>query len=426
MKTLLINPKSKALDALPIPPLGILYIAAYARENGFRDIRVIDDNRERLPIDILEGVIKWADVLGLTGTTSQFLNAVKLAQIAREHNVLTVYGGPHASALPQESARHFDVVVRGEGEETFLEILKGKALSEIRGIAYSNSYTTERPFIPNLDDLPYPARDLIPICDYPVRELKRFDGAYTHMISGRGCSGKCIFCSSPMMWRYPRLMSAERVFGEMVEVYEKYGFRNIHFQDDTFTLSKKRTLKLCDLIIDSGIDFKFSCQTRPDMVDYPLLKRMAEAGCVQIEFGVESGDSEILRTARKGYTKEKIGKAFESASKAGISTYGFFIVGLPGESIWSWLKSIWFALRLKLDSSVWTVLLPYPGTEVYRRKMVKILEPDYANWLYKRPIIKVGKLTPKILTIMRNIADIITNGLFNKGTYRKVKPHNES
>lgn len=415
MRVVLLNPRSKALDALPIPPLGILYIAAYIREKGFRDIRVIDDNRERLSAEALETAIKDADILGLTGTTSQFANAVKLAQIAKKHGVLTVYGGSHASALPQESLKYMDIVVRGEGEVAFLNILKGN----IRGIY-------ECPFIKDLDTLPYPARDLIPIKDYPVRELKRFDGAYTHLMTGRGCSSKCIFCSSPTMWRYPRLMSAERVFGEMVEVYEKYGFKNIHFQDDTFTISRKRTEQLCDLIIASDIDFKFSCQTRPDMVDYPLLKRMAKAGCVQIEFGVESGDAQLLITARKGYSKDVIKQAFESANKAGISTYGFFIVGLPGESIWSWLKSIWFALRLKLDSSVWTVLLPYPGTEVYRRKMVEILDTDYTNWLYKRPIIKVGRLTPRVLTAMRNIADIITNGLFNKGTYRKVKPRNES
>jgi anaerobic magnesium-protoporphyrin IX monomethyl ester cyclase len=417
MRILLINPKSKACDALPIPPLGILYLAAYIRQGGFRDIRVLDNNYYKWPLDLLKYKIRAVDVIGITGTTSQYPEAVKIAQIARSRNIFTVYGGPHATALPDDN---FDCVVRGEGEVAFLEILEKLEDGERpRGIY------PDVPFV-DLDSLPFPARDLVPIRRYPIRELKRFKGTYTHMITGRGCSGKCTFCSSPMMWKYPRLMSAERIYGEMLEVYRNYGFTNIHFQDDTFTMSPKRTEKLCDLIISGGVAFKFSCQTRPDMVNPCLLERMAEAGCVQIEFGVESGDEGILKTARKGYSLKQIKKAFNDASKAGISTYGFFIVGLPGETIKTWIKSILFALKLKLNSCVWTVLMPYPGTEVYQKKMVKILNSDYANWLYKKPIIQIGWLTPRVLKIMRNIADVITNGLFNKGTYRRVKPKNES
>ncbi len=408
MRILLINPKSKALDALPIPPLGILYLAAYARENGFGNIKIIDDNRERLPIATLEEEIKKSDILGLTGTTSQFVNACELGQIARKHGVLTVYGGVHATF----NSSPMDITVKGEGEVAFLDILKG-----------SRKPTYEYPFIKDLDSLPFPARELIPIKEYPTRELKRFDGAYTHLMTGRGCNSKCIFCSSPEMWKYPRLMSAKRVFQEMMEVYNKYGFKNIHFQDDTFTLSRERILELCDLIINSKVDFKFSCQTRPDMVDDFLLEKMAKAGCVQIEFGVESGEPRLLEVARKGYSKSQIRDAFKSARKTKIKTYGFFIIGLPGETIWTWLKSIWFALKLRTNT-VWTVLMPYPGTAVYNNKMVKILNYDYTNWLYKRPIIKVGYLNPRTLTIMRNIADKIVNS--NRRTYKGVRPKNES
>ncbi len=410
MRILLINPKSKALDALPIPPLGILYLAAYARESGFTDIKVIDDNRERLPPDVLENEISQADILGLTGTTSQFINALGLSLIAKRYGVLTVYGGVHATFSESSIT---DITVKGEGELAFLDILRG-----------SRERVYKYPFISDLDSLPFPARDLIPIEKYGNRELQRFDGAYTHMMTGRGCNSKCIFCSSPAMWKYPRLMSARRVFDEMLEVYNKYGFKNIHFQDDTFTLSKRRILELCDLIISSqkyqGIPFKFSCQTRPDMVDDSLLKKMKEAGCIQVEFGVESGEPRLLETAKKGYSKTQIKQAFASAHKAKIKTYGFFIVGLPGETIWTWLKSIWFGLKLRTNT-VWTVLMPYPGTAV--NGMVEVIDRNYNNWLYKRPIIKVGCLNPSTLTIMRNIADKIVN--FGRGTYRGAKPKNE-
>ncbi len=415
MRILLINPRSKAQDALPIPPLGILYLAAYVREKGFTDIKIIDDNKERLPLHVVEGEIRRADIVGLTGTTSQYVNALELAEMARMQGKLTVYGGPHASALPEESSRFFDIVVTGEGEKVFRHIL---FCTSLRGV-----FTGVK--IQDLDTLPFPARDLVPIKDYPTRELKRFDGPYTHMITGRGCSGKCIFCSSPKMWGAPRLMSADRVFQEMLELYEKYGFSNIHFQDDTFTLSKKRIEKLCTLITESSVRFKWSCQTRPDMVDYTLLRRMKEAGCVQVEYGIESGDSRLLKTARKGYDKRQIKESVKDAKRAGLATYGFFILGLPGETIRTWLRSIRFALLLKLDSCVWTVLMPFPGTEVCEKKMVEVLDHNYSNWLYKRPIIKVGKLGPGMLAIMRKVADILTNGLFNRGTYRNAKVKNE-
>ncbi|KKN73874.1 hypothetical protein LCGC14_0396760 [marine sediment metagenome] len=401
MKLLLINPKSKAQDALPIPPLGILYLAAYVRD--IADVEVIDDNRERHRN--LESRIRNADIIGLTGTTSQYSEACKLAELARKHNKMVIYGGSHASALPVESLEYMDKVVVGEGEVALRDILLD-----------GGNKIARKPFIKDLDTLPFPARDLVPIKDYPTRELKRFEGAYTHMMTGRGCNSKCVFCSSPQMWKRPRLMSAKRVFAEMMEIYEKYGIKNIHFQDDTFTLSQKRVIELCHLIEGSGVDFKWSCQTRPDMVygNLGLLEQMANAGCVQIEFGVESGDERLLKTARKGYTKEDIKAAFYLARQSGIKTYGFFIIGLPGETIITWLKSIWFALRLKTES-VWTVLMPYPGTAVYNQ--VKVLDTDYSNWMYKKPIIKSGYLSPRMLSTMRYIADKITNGLFNKGTY---------
>ena len=410
MRILLINPRSKALDALPIPPLGILYLAAYVRERGFKNVKVIDDNRERLPLEILEDEISKADVLGLTGTTSQYPNALKLAELARKYGVKIVYGGSHASTIRENG--HFDYIVKGEGEEAFLSILEGKPATNT--------------LIKNLDDLPFPARDLVPIREYATRGLKRFNGSYTHMMTGRGCNSKCIFCSSPSMWGSPRLMSAGRVFAEMLNIYESYGITNIHFQDDTFTLSRKRVLELCSLLKGSVIGFRWSCQTRPDMVDKHLLKEMSKAGCVQIEFGVESGDAGLLLTAHKRYDKKQIKEAFNMAREAGINTYGFFMVGLPGETILSWLKTVLFALSLKVDQSVWTVLMPFPGTRVYEEKMVEILDWDYANWLYKRPIIKVGYLRPWMLSGMRKIADMITNGVFNKGVYKTKKIKNES
>jgi len=431
LRILFINPKSTNLDALPIPPLGILYLASYIMNKGYKSVKVIDNNQKDLSVDSLAEDIKASDIIALTGTTSQLKQAREIAAISKECGKIVVYGGPHATPLAEETLKNanVDIVVIGEGEVTFYELLEaiktGKDLSDIEGIVFKKDGTVkrnkERPFIRDLDQLPFPDRELVSMDAYPTRELKRFSGRYTHIMSSRGCSGKCIFCSSPMMWKYPRVRSAENVFEEMMEVYNRYKIKNIHFQDDAFTINRKRVQELCGFITESKIDFKWSCQARPDNIDYDLAKAMVGAGCVQIEFGIESGDPLLLDKAQKGYTKDKISNAFRFAKEAGIATYGFFLIGLPGETLSSWIRSIIFAKSLKMDSCVWTVLAPFPGTRVFEERMVDIIEPDYSEWRYKNPVIRSGRFGPKALLAMRRIADIVCNGPFNTGAYKIAK-----
>ena len=429
LRILLINPKSSNVDHLPIPPLGILYLAAYIRENGFPDLSVIDNNRENRSMDVLETAISQADIVGLTGTTSQYNQAREIATLAEKYHIKRVMGGPHASFLWQEILEkgEMDAVVFGEGELSFLEILRaistGKPLVGIAGVGVRTDNGTAvmgapRSLVSNLDILPIPARDLVPVVDYPVRELKRFDGSYTHMMSSRGCSGKCYFCSSPFMWGTPRFRSAEKTFAEMLAIYQLYRISNIHFQDDAFTSARARLHKLCELITDSGINFKWSCQARPDHVDRELLLHMRLAGCVQVEFGVESADERITQAVQKGYTKVQVEQAFRWAYEVGLNAYGFFIVGLPGETLSSWVRSILFARSLKMVNSRWSVLVPFPGTRVFKEKLVEIVDTDFLNWRLKHPVIKSGHFGPKTLGLMRTIADKLCNGLRDVGTYK--------
>jgi len=429
MRILFVNPESVNIDALPVPPLGILYLASYVRSKGYTDLKVVDQEFDS-SYPLTEEIEK-ADIVAITGTTSQTKNALKVASIAKRFNKLVVFGGSHATFVAKDILRNseVDIIAIGEGEITFYEILEavrmGKDFSEISGIVFKKNgetiETSPRPFIRNLDEIPFPAWDLIPFEKYPTRELKRFSGPFTHMMTSRGCNGKCHFCSSPLLWKYPRFRSAGNVFEEMVQIYERYGIKNIHIHDDAFTLKKSRAMEICKLIICSGIDFKWSCQARPDSVDYKLLKLMKEAGCAQIEFGVESGDEEMLKKVCKGYTKEQIRKAFEEAKRAGLTTYGFLIVGLPGETLRTWLKSIVFAKSLKMDSCIWKILIPFPGTRIFEEKLVEIIKPDYLEWRYKNAVIKTGNLGPRTLTLMREIADKICNGPFNAGSYKTKK-----
>lgn len=426
---LFINPKSINRDGLPIPPLGILSLAAFIRENGYSEIGVLDNAKKHLNVSEIEREILKYDVVGVTGTTPQYKNAAEIIKIAKKNGKLVVVGGVHATSVFEEVLEQTgaDIVVIGEGEETLLEILNcldsDSDFYNIDGIAFmcngEVTKTLSRSFIKDLDSLPFPARDLVDMREYGNKELKRFDGKYTHMMSSRGCGMHCTFCVSPVMWKYGRFMTAERIFKEMMFIYDEYNIKNIHFQDDNFTSIRRRMLKLCNLIDNSGIDFKWSCQTRSTNVDEELLKKMKCSGCVQIEYGVESGDAQIIKNIKKKYTKKQVKRAFDITRKVGIFTYGFFIIGLPGETILTWLKTIFFAIRLRMSGCAWSVLIPFPGTEIYNKKLVTIIDDDYVNWLYKKPVIRVGIFGPMMLNIMRWIADRCTNGLFNTGTYKR-------
>ena len=397
MRILFINPQSLDPQALSVPPLGLLYIASFIRKNGFKDIEVVDDSLLKLPTERLEAKIKNADVIAVTGSTCQFKYAAEIAEICHKHNKLSIIGGPHATPIPEDILKNsrFDVVVRCEGELTFLDILrkfKEKDFSNIKGISYKKDgkivHNEDREFIKDLDVLPFPARDLVHINDYPTQKLARFRyDRYTNLISSRGCLNACIFCSSPITWRRTiRLRSAKNVFEEILELHNKYGFKCLHFHDDTFTASRKRVFELCDMIIKEKLDLEWSCITRPDKTDYELYKKMAEAGCKQVDLGIESGSEKLLEIAKKNYNLKQIKDSLDSAKKAGLLRHGFFLIGLPGENIFTFLKTIAFAKSLNLDSSVWTVLLPFPGTEVFNNRLVKIIDADYVNWLYKKPI----------------------------------------
>jgi anaerobic magnesium-protoporphyrin IX monomethyl ester cyclase len=444
MNILAVNPIAKNADRLPLPCLGILYIASFARKRGYTNWRLVDnDVVERKSLNELEPDIAWADVVALTGTTAQCQQAMQIAILAKSMGKIVVYGGPHATPtwhLTLEKEPSFDFIAVGEGEETFTELLDalvgGHDVTSIPGLAFRYPdgeifFTGPRKRNFNLDELPFPARDLLKMDQYGGRPLKRFSGEgypYAQLIMSRGCTDKCDFCNTPRNWGGPVARSAGNLFAEMLEVYHTYGVRMFHFQDDVFTVNPPIVRALCYLLIEQRmkkndpIHFEWSCLVRPDQFDYDLLCLMKLAGCVQIEIGVESGSNTLLKASHKRYTRQIIQRAFNDARRAGVPAYAFYIVGLPGETIWTWLESIIFAkFFVRASSSVWTVLTPYPGTRIYAENLVDILDPDFWNWLYKTPVVKVGKLGPKMLWWMRAIANFIVNGPGYTGAYRNPK-----
>lgn len=439
------NPGSVNKDRLPIPPLGILYVAAYARKHGYGQWRIIDNDviEDNRPVNDFAGQIAWADIVALTGTTAQCKQAMEVAAKAKSMGKLVVYGGPHATPAWRETLEmsQVDIVVRGEGEVTFVELLEvlreGGNIERVDGLAFRNAEgipvktkTRHRNF--SLDEIPFPARDLVPTERYGDRPLVRFstDERYAHLMMTRGCTDKCEFCNTPNNWGGPTWRSAGNLFAEMMEVHGIYGIKYFHFQDDVFTVNQEVVRDLCYKLIEvrlrkqEQIRFEWSCLVRPDQVNYELLWLMKLAGCVQIEVGVESGSEELLSVARKRYTKKVIRQAFDDARRVGIRTYAFFIVGLPGETMDTWWQSVEFAKELKPDGSVWTVLTPYPGTEIYNKimrgeeKRVEIVDPDWTDWRYKNPVIRSGDFGPDDLMRLRDQANLEVNGPSYHGAYR--------
>jgi len=380
-----------------VPPLGLAYIAAVLEKEGFpveiMDATALGERHERgervhlgLTWDEIARELKKRkpDLVGVSCSfSSQSQNAHKVAKIAKKADPGTkvVFGGAHASALPQEVLKdtNVDIVVRGEGELTFLEIAKalekGDATARIEGTAVRAgkkiSINKPRAFIQNLDSLPFPARHLLPMEKYLNAMSHGPDllrNPHTSMITSRGCPGNCVFCSIHTIWgRGWRPRSAKSVLSEIEHLVDKYGIKEIHFEDDNLTLDRKRTQEICKGIADRGIDISW---TTPNGValwtlDNKTLDLMKRSGCYKLCFGIESGDPETLRFIRKPVKLERAQQVINWAKQAGIWTHGFFVIGFPFETKESIANTVAFAKKSGLDFASFFLATPYPGTELY-------------------------------------------------------------
>lgn len=361
-----------------LPSLGIGYIAAVLEENNIPveiiDCQPLDMNHEGLKKEL---AAKEADIIGITATTLSFPSAVKTALIGKEvsPDSYIVIGGPHITAAPKTTMAHecFDAGVYGEGEFTFLELVKkisnGESLN-VKGLYLRKNgrayFTGPRPFIQNLDELPFPARHLFPPLSkyHPTPASCRSEPLATIMTS-RGCPNKCTFCDRKIFGNVTRLRSVDNVLDEMEEVIHEHGAREIKFFDDTFTVNKNRIFELCRGIKERGIDIEWSCLTRVNAVSEELLMEMKKAGCWQVAFGLESGDQKMLNRMKKGITLSMSRRAVGWARKAGFNIRAYFVIGTPGETLGSINNTIEFAKSLDLDEANFYAFVPLPGTEIY-------------------------------------------------------------
>jgi anaerobic magnesium-protoporphyrin IX monomethyl ester cyclase len=351
------------------------------------------------------------DIIGVTSTTPTIYEALSVIRIAKKAcpNAVTVLGGPHASFLAAETlkeCRELDVVCKGEGEKTMLELAhaveRKESLSNVKGIVLRSDEniieTAPQPWIKDLDSLPFPARHLLPMDKYTILGKKSTIG---NIISSRGCPFHCTFCESSLLFgRVFRARSPKNVVDEMEQLINQYRPKTIEFSDDLFTLNMKRTETICDEIKRRGLDISWACSSRVDTVSRSLLRKMKRAGCILIYYGVESGSQRVLNLMKKHIKIEQIVRAIKWTKEAGIETLASFIIGFPGETRKDIEETIAFAKSLDVDYAQFSFATPYPGTELYRMAKEKglLLTEDWSQYTAGKPIIAVDSSTKDDLT----------------------------
>lgn len=404
MKVLLLHSFLSVLADDPTgisPVLGLAYIASYLKKNGV-DVKIIDAAAEginhkikvgnKIRFGLSEKEIKKRikafspDIVGITCiSTPHSSDAHQAARIVKEVNgkILVIMGGAHPSSNPQEvlKDKNIDIAVRGEGEVTFLEIIrkfeKGEKLDNVLGTFIRKGRNIfgnpPRPLIENIDSLPFPARDLLPMAVYFNEDKKNSQyemrNRVTSMVTSRGCPGDCVYCSVKVIWgRLWRGRSPKNVVDEIESLIKDYKVNGISFLDDSISVNAQRLEGICDEIIKRKLDIKW---TTPNGIAIWLLskeqiKKMKEAGCYRLTFGLESGNKEILNNfIGKYYDYKKAKELISYCSSIGLWTVGTFIIGFPYETRKQIEDTIRFAISTDLDFAVFYIANPRKGTAMY-------------------------------------------------------------
>ncbi len=374
---------------LKLPPLGLSFVAAALEKERFQ-VEVLDNYLLRKPIDDVQQMVKRLnpEIVGITCSSASYERCVETAKAVKQvlPSCKVVVGGWHPSYMPESMLQHRDIdyVVVGEGERAMTElanyIVKGgneRAFDAIAGIAYRKEgkiIKNPQNFIKDLDQIAFPARHLLPMHLYerevPFLKAKPVDT----MNIARGCPFNCIYCETRRLWGVGcRAFSPGRVVDEIKHIVTKYGTKGIYFLGDNFTINKKRTTELCELMKKSKLDIEWICDTRADMISRDLLIAMKEAGLRTIWFGVESGSPRILEKINKGITLEQTVRAFKLCREVGLQIACSFILGIPGETVGDMEATYKFGKRLDPDWCQFNVFVAVPGSGLYDEVIQKHL-----------------------------------------------------
>jgi len=372
------------------PPLGLLYIAAYLREHGPKDVevRVLDAIVGGMDYQAIEDAIRKENpaVVGFQALTFTLIDALRIGKITKKVNpeIITVIGGRHCDIYPKETMgfKFIDYLIRGDGEVSFTRlitnIIKRRSLRRIPGLTFrSGEAIISNPpeVIENLDMIPFPARELTPYKEY--RFLLGKNAVFTTLMTSRGCPYRCSFCDEGHK-RF-RAVSASRVVDEIVSCQKQFNMDTFFIFDSTFTVSRRRVIDFCRELRKRKVDVIFDVRSRINLVDAEMLKELREAGCIRVQYGVESGNDQILKNIKKQITVKQTKRVVCETRRQGFEILCDFMIGLPGEKEEEIMDTIDLAVDLPIDYAHFAITTPYPNTKLYRDGMDRGLFGDY--WL---------------------------------------------
>ncbi|UCD90401.1 MAG: B12-binding domain-containing radical SAM protein [Desulfobacterales bacterium] len=377
-------PKSLNRELGHVPPLGIASIASLLKKHH-HTVSIIDAQAEDLDMSQVKQRIDRCDpdVVGVTSMTPTVHDDLNVIRLAKKYGAVTVLGGPQASIMPVETMHHKDVdfVIQGEGEIPMLKLLQALIgrleFKDVPGLVYRNENSqikSSRPYIhPTLDDLPEPARELLPNDRYSSIITQ---GRLTTVCPGKGCPFKCGFCFKQPSDRVVRFRKPALVVDEIENAVNTFGIKEINFVSDTFTFNRSFITNVCEIILQRNINVSWVAPSRADCVDLNLLKLMKRAGCRSLRFGVESGSTKILKLMDKNIDKQQIIHAFRLAKAAKIETFAYIIIGYLHETEKTIQETFHFLAELKPDIVAFNSATPLPGTVLFEQAVSEGIVPS--------------------------------------------------
>jgi anaerobic magnesium-protoporphyrin IX monomethyl ester cyclase len=368
-------------------PTNLALLASFIRQSGHVP-RIVDLDIEGGTLEEIARLILANDpqVIGLTCLTPRFPITMDIAAECKRLNpgVIVVIGGPHVTGLPEYvlEGTVVDYGVIGEGEQVFLELIDnlaaGRPVESVANLIYRQKDTVKinpvRPFIADLDRLPFPTWDLLKLDNYVDPAF--FKGPHLGLMSARGCPFDCYFCASCVVWgRRVRYRSPANMMAEIEEAIHTYGIREFMFYDDTFTLNRNRVTEFCDAVINRRLDIRFYAQVRVDTIDVEIAQKLKAAGCFAVAIGVESGNEQLLKAMGKNLTKEQIREGCKVLKQAKMPFLASYIIGHPGDTHETIRETLDFANELDADQSKFLIATPYPGTRFFQMSVERGILP---------------------------------------------------
>jgi anaerobic magnesium-protoporphyrin IX monomethyl ester cyclase len=400
----------------PFTPLGLGYLAAVLEKNQYK-VDVIDCQALNLSYGEFKNEIgkRQPNIVGITSTTLTYKSGLQIAKIAKEvcPSCLTVMGGPHVTFWDDKALQEcpdLDVIVRKEGENTLLELVQrveaGKSYHDVTGTTCRKDgkivRNSDRPYIEDLDSLPFPAHNL-----WPIESLRKYGKVIFPLTTSRGCVYWCDFCTAVRMFgRKYRMRSPKNVVDELEFLHKTYQADQFTFYDDAFTVDQPRAEEICHEIRKRKLKIKWDCETRVDMVTKELLLKMRNAGCIAVWFGVESGSQRVIDAMSKGISITQTERAVKWAKEVGLMAVTSAILGFPGETKESAWETIKLVEKMNPDDVGYYIATPYPGTPMYDLVKEKgwLKSNDFDKYDTATPVFETPTLTMHELREIREQA----------------------